>query len=162
MSWAEVKKINSNFDVPLDELIKSQRILGASDAVIGVIKPTYFEFGWKVEETIGTFTPKVNGTIRILSEMYSSDIDDSGAGAEGVSGIIAIYNSSGTNVLTISKIVTPKYNPLNCDTDFNVSANETYTIKVKRNYLSMYNIGINYLKIGATVIDGSMMTYTTV
>lgn len=149
MSWAEVKKINSNLDVPLDKLIKSQRILGASNAVMAVIQASEIDMD-NDEQTVGTFTPKVNGSVRILGEMTAE-------GQYSV-GYIRIYNSAGTEILEIMRRLTDDNSTQNCDTDFSVNANETYTIKTKSTYPSTY---LNYLKIGATVIDGSMLDYTT-
>lgn len=130
MSWAKVKKINSNMSMPLDELIKGQRILGASDAIYSVVSSSRKEGTY----TYGSFVPKVNGSIRLL--VVGHGLNNNSASVNAGSASISITSA---NNIDIEAYI-----------DIPVNKNVPIVISQSR-YASVASI-----KIGATVIDGSL------
>lgn len=144
MSWAEVKKINSDMSVPLDELIKSQRSLGASDAVVAVLVSSQVSLGYgDGSPSLGTFTPKVNGSVRveINGRRWNSDLG----------GYVLVYED-GVSKARIS-IDTSSYAPSTAD--IAVTAGKTYELRLGAGY-------VNSAKICASIIDTSLIDYTVV
>ena len=142
MSWAEVKKINSDMSVPLDELIKGQRSLGASDAAMAVFA-NYVEVPSTSRMSVGTFTPKVGGTVRLILRA---------TGTKGAS--LYIKRGSGSSTEIISYVVDEtRY------ADIGVSAGETITVYVSCTNSSGSGVRAD-VTLGATVVDSSMLDYT--
>ena len=144
MSWAEVKKINSDMNVPLDELIKSQRSLGASDAVMAVLVTSQVSQGsGSGSPSLGTFVPKVDGSVRIEinGRRWSSD----------AGGSVHVFED-GIDKKTI-RIDTSSYAVSTAD--ISVTAGKTYELKLYVGY-------VNSAKICASIIDTSLIDYTVV
>ena len=145
--WAEIKHaINSTLGtkefMPIDKLIKSQRTLGASDSTLIVISSSDRNTGTTRIE-LGSVTSKINGSVRLLAYGGRS-INSSGDKH------VYVEKSSGDVVAEITFSNTYSDGMEWRSIDFNVVAGETYTIK-------LYCAKTSSVKIGASVIDGSMM-----
>lgn len=95
MSWAKVKKINSDMSMPLDELIKGQKRIGASDATYAVIS----SIPQSGSSYFGSFIPNVDGSIRIIAIGSSTSTTSSGVVTARINGVnneifFDEYNSS--------------------------------------------------------------------
>lgn len=147
MSWAEAKKINSDMSVPLDELIKSQRSLGASDAVMAVPVSNEITMGsTSGRYLLATFTPKVNGSVRVLASMR--------AGSASYSTAYIYVTENGTDITSFS---TDKGSYTEVYKDIKITAGKEYKVYF---YGSYNGEKINSLKICASVIDTSLLGYT--
>ena len=147
MSWAEVKKINSDMSVPLDKLIKGNKRLAASDAVLAVIVSEE-KFISQSSKILGYFTPKVSGNIRLLANLKVSN--------SGGRVYVRLLNPDGTevgNVSTSSSTYTEVSN------DINIEANLQYTIALK---CANYTGKTDMVKILGQVIDGGTFEYSVV
>ena len=144
MSWAEVKKINSDMSVPLDKLIKSQRSLGASDAVMAVPVSTNISTSRGEKRLLATFKPIASGSIRLLTEMRSSMNQHA---------VILSIEENGTEK---SFIRTAKTSYEQYTLDVEVSAEKLYNVYIYGDEGAL----INFLKICASVIDTSLLGYT--
>lgn len=146
--WAEIKHaINStlgtNEFIPLDKLIKSQRTLGASDSTLIVLSNSTTSTG-SIVKTIGTVKSNVKGNVRLRIYGY------------GTSGVTAlnpyhawVEDSFGSVVGSIIMGTNSEYNWYSVD--FSVKPEENYTVYIQ------HSRGDKFI-IGASVIDGSMMT----
>lgn len=157
--WKELKKVvNSNFNKPLDtqlteakneivELIKGQRSLSASDNAVVVFVSGNIP-GWEYAE-VGTFTPKISGSMRLIAE-YEGDGDYDSIGDLA----IKISNASGKTVAELRAAGKSGVYYFEEKIDFAVSANETYTVTVSK------QVYATSVAIGASVFDGSLLDYT--
>ena len=147
MSWAEVMKINSDMTMTLDELIRSQRSLGASDAVMAVPVSSEITMGsTSGRYLLATFTPKVNGSVRVLASMKRGSSSDSTA---------HIYvTENGTDITHFS---TRENSYTEVYKDIKITAGKEYKVYF---YGSYNGEKINSLKICASVIDTSLLGYT--
>lgn len=157
--WKELKKVvNSNFnkslDVQLNEakneiinLIKGQRSLSASDNVVAAFVSGNIS-GWE-DAQVGTFTPKISGSMRLIAEY------------EGQGN----YDYNGDTAIEILDAKLKKIAELRAEgdadkyyfeekIDFAVNANETYTVHVSS------DVHATSVAIGAYVFDGSLLDYT--
>lgn len=145
MSWAEVMKINSDMTMPLDELIRSQRSLGASDAVMAVPISSNISISNGEKRLLATFKPSVNGSVRITASMR-----------RGTSSDFYAVLSLEENGLEKAYVRTDNYTHEVFSFDVEVLAEKTYKI-----YLRGERGGqIDSLKICASVIDTSLLGYT--
>ena len=144
MSWAEVKKINSDMSVPLDELIKGQRSLGASDAAMAVFA-NHMDLYGTARRDLGTFTPKVGGTVRLILRV---------SGSKSSSAVLSIRRGNGNITEIVSATDETTY------ADLSVSTGETITVYVKNDsYSSSVSTYVD-VTLGATVVDSSFLDYT--
>lgn len=144
MSWAEVKKINSDMTKPLDKLILEHKGLAASDQVMCVLFNS--TDGLNGEKTIGTFTPTVSGSVRILC---------CGNGVHNVSKAHVRVKDSNNNIVADVVISFDNANDYTVySVDMNISKGETYTV------VSSGRWNTESIKIGAIVTDTSLLSYT--
>ena len=142
MSWAEVIKINSDMSTPLDKLIKSQRSLGASDAVMAVLVSSQVSQGsGSGVQSLGTFTPKSDGSVRIEinGRRWNTDLG----------GSVHVFED-GVDKTTIS-INTSSY--VVSTADISVTAGKTYELRLYAGYVIS-------AKVCASIIDASLLDYT--
>ena len=145
MSWAEVMKINSDMTMSLDELIKSQRSLGASDAVMAAPVSSNISISNGEKRLLATFKPSVTGSVRITASMRR------GTSSEFYTVLSLEENGSEKAYARTDKTT---YDIFSFDVE--VLAEKTYKI-----YLSGTRGGqIDSLKICASVIDTSLLGYT--
>lgn len=66
MSWAKVKVINSDFSIPLNELL-SKKFIVSENKLISVLteQKAITITGNPVSEYLGSFTPKISGELKI-------------------------------------------------------------------------------------------------
>ena len=133
MSWAKVKKINSDMSTPLDVLIKGSKRIGASDDIYAIVSSNKASGSM----TFGKFTAKVGGSIRLIAigeSTYSSGV---------VSAIV-----SGTSyrlIFTAEEGETTKY------IDIPVNEGSVVSISQSGGYFSTSSV-----KIGATLVDNTL------
>lgn len=155
MSWAEVKKINSDMNMPLDSLIKSQRAYGASDAVLAVLLSQETAIKGATMGSplkLASFKPEVKGSIRISASVKRPSM--SGASTilvvkKGTSNILQIESDADVSGSIYQSIYG----------DIAIEPNETYEIYV---YTTASKAGyINSLKLCASIVDTSMIEYSS-
>lgn len=64
MSWGKVKKINSDMSMPLNELIKGEKVFCASSNTIAISVS---------KSALYSFTPKLDGVIRFFSNVTKNN-----------------------------------------------------------------------------------------
>lgn len=139
MAWNEILlAVNSDPTTPLDEIIKGQRTLGASDSPIVIYYSS--SSGVAISGKRGTFSPKTNGTIRIKAIAKYS----------GVSyGKVAILNKSNEEINHIpfeANVFEEKY------VDIPIVKDETYTIQVS-------SLIVKHISVCATIVDSTLFDY---
>lgn len=142
MSWAKVKKINSNMNVPLDELIIGQKRYVASDIpLLLLLSGTPSRTKSTTYVTAATFYAKLGGTLKIKCSIRNSsseyltqlEVTDS----TGVSLLSAATGVGG--VASVEKTIT-------------VSPNETYYMRIKTSNKS-YTASIQDIVVGGDIVD---------
>ena len=147
MSWAEVKKINSDMSLPLDKLIKGNKRLAASDAVLAVIVSEEKSIS-QSSKILGYFTPKVSGNIRLLANLKVANSD--------YRVYVTLSKPDGTKVgevFTSNSTYTEVFN------DINIEANLQYKITLR---CPNYTGRTDMVKILGQVIDGGTFEYSVV
>ena len=139
MAWNEILlAVNSDPTTPLNEIIKGQRTLGASDSPIIIYYSS--SSGAAISGTQGTFSPKTNGTIRIKAI----------AKYTGVSyGKVAVFNKSNEEINNITfetNTFEERY------VDIPIVKGETYTIKASA-------ITAKHISVCATIVDSTLFDY---
>ena len=147
MSWAEVKKINSDMSVPLDKLIKGNKRLAASDAVLAVIVSEEKAIS-DGKKTFGYFTPKVSGNIRLLANLKVS----------GSGGRVRVILSKPDGT-TVGEVSTSNSTYTEVFNDINIEANLQYEITL---ICPNYTGRTDMVKILGQVIDGGTFEYSVV
>lgn len=157
-TWSGIKRaLNSTLGTsgfkPLDkiitDLIIGQKRLVASDNVLAVIVSGSSGIGVGDTEVVGTFTPKVSGSIRLFATAKGNTSSSSSNGR------IYLRNSSGTNIVNID-ITASSYADYAVDT--NITANETYSIVYYRG--SNSNNEASSIQVRGSVIDAYTFDYT--
>lgn len=130
---------------PLDKIIEGQRSLGASDAVMAVPVLNEITMGSASPRTLlATFTPKVNGSVRILASMKR--------GPSSANSTAYIYvTENGTDITSFS---TDESSYTEVYKDIKITAGKEYKVYF---YGSYNGEKINSLKICASVIDTSLL-----
>ena len=155
MSWAEVKKINSDMNMPLDSLIKSQRTYGASDAVLAVLlsqETTIRDATMASPLKLASFAPKVKGSIRISASVRRPGMSGSSTiliVKKGTSDILEIASDADISSSIYQSIFG----------DIAIEPDETYEIYAYTT--TSYRGYINSLKLCASIVDASMIEYSS-
>ncbi len=148
--WASIKKtLNSTLGTsdfqPLDKIITGQRTLAASDSVLNVV----FSGSTNVStsrEIIGEFTPKVNGSIRILVTYENSSVSSRTFYIEVV--------KSDNGIIVAEKSLTASGEQLNhLFIDVPIEANVQYEINVN----ASAGVKVKSVNIGAQIVDTSLV-----
>jgi hypothetical protein len=149
--WTGIKKtINSTLGTPdfkpLDEIIRGQRSLAASDNTIaaivssetGIKQQNYFYFN-------NIFKAKTNGTIRINTEIK--------AGAPSWNSGLRIYKNGEQIVTFATNGESNKY--LFFTSDININEGDIIS------FVGWDYLWVKYLHIGAIIVDGSLFEIGT-
>ena len=153
--WAGIKyAINSTLGTenfkPLDKLIESMIVdhagLAGGDSIMGVLISGHYNN--TKEQICGTFTPNVDGVVRIHLKCY---LPTSGEyrfylGVEE-DGLIKDYHI----------ILEDRIGEASASRDINVSKNKVYTVKAAVNNS---NTHITNLSIGTAIADPTLLSYT--
>ena len=154
MSWAEVKKINSDMNMPLDSLIKSQRAYGASDDVLAVLlsRETAIKDATETNPLmLASFKPTVKGSVRISASVKRPSVLKSRTiliVKKGTSNILQIENDEDVSGSIYQSIYG----------DIAIEPDETYRIYAYTTTKTGY---INSLKLCASIVDTSMIEYSS-
>ena len=144
--WVGIKRaLNSTVGTkefkPLDQIIKGQRTLGASDNVIAVISNTQ---GSGATTFPMTFTPKTNGIIRLIAKGCADSTSYTGTFSVLENGVRK-YNIE----------VPVRGGSADFTTELNVNADCVYS------FARNSNTTTTYIAIGAQIIDGSLFEVNT-
>lgn len=114
MSWAKVRAINSDFSMPLNELL-GKKFIVSENRLVSVLteRKTITVTGNPVSEYLGSFTPKISGELKIQGNCI-------GTGAR-----IQIRDSKSTTTTNITFLTqTDAYK------DFTIEKGKTYYIYI--------------------------------
>ncbi len=156
MSWAETFKINSDMNTPLDKLIRSQRTYGASDAVLAVLlsaeKQVSGYLHYTKYLTLAKFVSHTNGSMRVRASIRRP------SGSEQYAVLVVKKGSNEIlRVITDWDISASVYQDIYGD--IAIEDGETYEICIgTEDGKTAY---INSLKLCASIIDTSMIEYST-
>ena len=149
MSWAKVKKINSNMDVPLDELIIGQKRYVATDTPLIVLfnKDTYYRTSESTFVRVGEFTPRLSGTLKLYGYIECS--------SSSYYASFRIVDSNGTAVTDVYTTIDKgeQYN----EVIMNVTANTTYYLELKSSNKGT-NVYVGDMKICGDIVDANWIT----
>lgn len=140
MSWAKVKKINSNMNVPLDELIIGQKRYVATDTpLLSLSNGTYSRTKSTSFVTAATFYTELGGTLKFKCSIRNANDD--------YTAFLEIVDSSGNSIFSESAGPTKLI-----DNVISVSPNETYYIRIRTGYAT-YNAYIEGIIVGGDIVD---------
>ncbi len=151
MAWGEIKKaINSTIGTagfqPLDAIIKGQKTFVASDNTM-IVLSAQSEKTWSDGATIGTFTPKTSGSVRLMAEIGNGY-------SERDAGIMVQKNG-----ITVTDFYADSGVMRVMSADFQAEADATYTLIIAVTGTG-YTAKTNYIRICADIVDGSLFEYT--
>lgn len=124
MSWAEVKKINSDLSTPLNELPRGIMVNPIYDGDYNSSTRTYpYLKTYKSTKTIsGSYIEKNNRSIQRYNELWSFEVNGN------ILCKVDLLTGTGTNVLTTNNFITGL-----------ILATKTYVYFWEENYISRYN-----------------------
>lgn len=142
MSWAKVKKINSNLEVPLDELIIGQKRYVASDVpLLLLLSGTPAKTKSTTYVTAATFYAKLGGTLKIKCTLKNASADYLSK--------LEITDSTGVSILTAA---TGVGGTASVEKTITVSPNETYYMRIQTSNKS-YTASIQDVVVGGDIVD---------
>ena len=161
MSWSQT--------LFLSKIIKSQRTYAASDAVLAVLSSklkSFYEENKIVIIPNLQFIPKIDGSVRIIADIIP---DGTGGKADFWHGGQLYVFEDGVAIAN-SDYIARKYDYEQGAFVYSNKGINTLDIPVKKNSVYTFGVGVyeTYgklnivsLKIGAQIVDASMIEYTT-
>ena len=145
--WSQIKyAMNSTLGTsefkPLDKIIEGQRTWGASDVLIKLLTTSA---GYFSDTTLGSFTPKVGGSVRVFAFAFAENY-------VGDSAYLRVYRGDTLVASTSAKITNNGTTPMSID--ISITAGEKYTVK---GYTSSTTSSLKSVSVCGSLIDASLM-----
>ena len=148
--WSQIKyAMNSTLGTsefkPLDKIIEGQRTWGAGEPTIKILRESFSSMS---ETELGTFTPKVGGSIRIAANLVNTH-------ASYASSTATLYVYEGDTLISYTKADSIANISVPFSMDIAITAGVKYTVTAKLDQSS--NNRIVNARVCGNLIDASLM-----